>query len=172
MKNQSVGQKPAGKKWRAIFLALLSLALLAGLVATMLRASDHRVELRSALMARDHARLEKLLRDHPGLVDVELPNRSAKDTWSPLHLAACLGDPETIQILTAHKARVNARDSNGLTPLHYTVAQHRYENAEMLINKSADLNAKGRDGHTPLDLAKNLRDQRLIEMFRIRGAKE
>ena len=87
-------------------------------------------------------------------------------------MAACLSDPETIEILTRHKAKVNARDSAGLTPLHYTVAQGRYDCAEMLINKSADINAKGRDGRTPLDLAKNLRDRRMIELFRVLGAKE
>ncbi len=34
------------------------------------------------------------------------------------------------------------------------------------------MNAIGRDGRTPLDLAKTTRDKRLIDLFRIRGAKE
>ncbi len=87
-------------------------------------------------------------------------------------MAACYGDAESIEILTRYRARVNVRDANGLTPLHYSVSTSHYDCAQTLINKGADMNAKGRDGRTPLDLAKNLRDKKLIEMFRIRGAKE
>lgn len=138
----------------------------------LFKATDHRGELRGAITSHDNARLEKLLKDHPSLVDAKLPNSGAKDSWGPLHLAACVGTPETIDILCKHRARVNAKDSNGLTPLHYTVSRGRYDNAEKLINKSADMNAKGRDGRTPIDLARNLRDRRMLELFQIRGAKE
>jgi ankyrin repeat protein len=101
-----------------------------------------------------------------------LPGRASKQTWQPLHVAACFGSPETIEVLIRHHARVNAKDSTGLTPLHYTIPLSRYDSAAMLINKGADVNIKGRDGNSPLDLAKNLRDQRMVELLRIRGAKE
>jgi len=166
LKNGSVGRR------RIVAVSLVLSLVLVGVITILSRTMDHRNELRSAIDSRNNARLDQLLKKHPGLVNAELPNRSAKDTWSPLHLAACVGDPETIDVLCRHKAKVNGRDANGLTPLHYAVSRGRRDNAEKLIHKSADVNAKGRDGRTPLDLAKNLRDRRMIELFRIQGARE
>lgn len=159
-------------KQKAIVIVVLSIFVLAGLISLTLKATDHRAELRNALATHDNQRLEQLLKAHPGLIDAKLENRNPTDTWEPLHMAACVGTPEAIEILMKHKAKVNAKDANGLTPLHYTVSLSRYACAEMLINKGADMNATGRDGRTPLDLAKTTRDKRMIELFRIRGAKE
>ena len=170
--NPAPPPKSSALKQRVVAMVVIVVVALAGSMMFLLKATNHKGELQMAIQSRDHAGLEKLLKDHPGLVEAELPHRGPKDTWSPLHLAACSGDAESIEILTRHRARVTARDANGLTPLHYTVSLSHYDSAQMLINHGADINAKGRDGRTPLDLAKNLRDQKLIEMFRIRGAKE
>lgn len=173
MKNNPVApQKSLAGKQRVVAMVVLLVIALAGMTMFLMKTTDHRGELQRAIQSRDHAGLERLLKSHPRLANAELPHRGPKDIWSPLHLAACSGDAETIDILTKHHAKVNALDSNGLTPLHYTVSLSRRDCAQMLIIKSADLNAKGRDGRTPLDLAKNLRDKKLIEMFRVQGAKE
>ena len=173
MKNDRAGQgaTPVAKQ-KTIALVIVSMLAVAGFTLFALKATDHRAELRRALEMRDSARLEQLLKDHPSLVAAEIPNRGPNDTWNPLHMAACYGDNAAIEILLKHKAKVNAKDSNGLTPLHHTVALSRHESALLLINKGADMNAKGRDGRSPLELAKNTRDKRMIELFRIRGAKE
>lgn len=173
MKNDRVGLgvKP-GNKQKIVAITLVAMVALFGIVLLARKATDHRVELRQALDSRDSYRLEQLLKDHPKLVSAEIPNRGPKDTWNPLHMAAYWGNQEAIEILLRHKAKVNAKDSNGLTPLHYSVSSGRHQCVTFLINKGADLNAKGRDGRTPLDLAKNLRDKKMIELFRIRGATE
>ena len=165
-------KKATGGKGKVVSIILVSIVVLMGVFMFFRKATDHRGELRYALESRDAFRLEQLLKDHPKLVDAELPNRSPTDTWTPLHMAACYGDNQSIEILLRHKAKVNARDANGLTPLHYTVALSRYNSAQLLINKGADMNAKGRDGRSPLELAKTTRDQRMIQLFRVRGAKE
>jgi ankyrin repeat protein len=172
MKNNAgtLRESPARKQW-AVALIIVSV-LLSAMALFLLKATNHRGELRRALDHRDNERLEQLLKDHPSLVSAKLVNRNPDDTWEPLHMAACFGNNEAIEILLKHKAKVNARDANGLTPLHYTVSLSRYQSAQLLINKGADMNAKGRDGRSPLDLAKTTRDKRMIELFRIRGAKE
>lgn len=173
MKNDRAGQgaTPVAKQ-KTIALVIVSILALVGFCMFVFKATDHRRELRFALESRDNARLEQLLKDHPKLVHAELPNRGPKDTWSPLHMAACYGDTQSIEILLQHKAKVNVKDSNELTPLHHTVALSKYASAQLLINKGADINAKGRDGRSPLELAKTTRDQRMIQLFRIRGAEE
>lgn len=175
MKNNSatLPKNPSANRRAAIIATVIGSAIVLIVTALFLfRGIDQRNALRRAIQSRHHSHLEQLLKDHPGLANATFSNRGPKDKWSALHLAACFSDAETIDILTRHKAKVNARDSNGLTPLHYSVSMGRYEIAETLINKGADMNAKGRDGRTPLDLAKNLRDRKLIELLRIRGAKE
>jgi ankyrin repeat protein len=173
MKNNRAGQgKAPGDNQRLIAIIIVSFVVLTGLTMILLKATDHTVELKRALEARDAFRLEQLLKDHPKLVHADLPNRGPKDTWNPLHMAACYGDTQSVEILLRHKAKINATDANGLTPLHYTVALSRHNVAQLLINKGADMNAKGKDGRTPLELAKTTRDKRMIELFRVRGAKE
>lgn len=173
MKHNRAGQgKTSPGKQKIVAIVIVSVLALIGFTLLALKATDHRAELRNAIERRDTVRLEQLLKDHPRLVEAELPNRGPKDTWTPLHMVACYGDTEMLEILFKHKAKVNAKDSSGLTPLHHTVALSRHESAHFLINKGADMNAKGKDGRTPLDLAKTTRDKRMIELFRIRGAKE
>lgn len=159
-------------KQKTISIVIVSILAVVGFSLLVFKATDHRGELRRALAERDSFRLEQLLKDHPKLVGAEIPNRGPKDTWNPLHMAAYHGDNDSIEILLKRKAKVNAKDSSGLTPLHYVVSSGHHESVHLLINKGADMNAKGRDGRTPLDLAKNLRDKRMIELFRIRGARE
>ena len=170
--NRAVGNQSPVEKQKVIALVVIAGLALAGFILFLFKATDHRAELMRALGSRDPARLEQLLKDHPGLVEAKLPNRSPSDTWEPLHMAAWDGNNEAIELLLKHKAKVNARDANELTPLHYTVSRGRYDSAQLLINKGADMNAKGRDGRTTIELAKNLRDKRMIELFRIRGARE
>ena len=172
MKNKTTAKASSPGKQRLIAAVVSSVLILVGLIVFTLKATDHRAELREVLSTRDNVRLEQLLKAHPGLVEAKLANRNPSDTWGPLHMAACYGNPETIEILLKHKAKVNAKDANGLTPLHYTVSLSHYDCAEMLIVKGADKNATGRDGRTPLDLAKTTRDKRMIELFRVSGAKE
>lgn len=169
LKKSVVGK---GRVIAITIISIVSVLLLIGTLMWAFKATDHRRELRYALESRDSLRLEQLLKDYPKLVEAELANRGPKDTWNPLHMAACYGDNQAIEILLKHKAKVNAKDANGLTPLHYTVALSRYNSAQLLINKGADMNAKGRDGRSPLELAKNTRDKRMIELFRVRGARE
>lgn len=170
--NPAALNKSSGAKQRTVALIVISVLISVAITMAVLKKSDHRVELRYVIESRDNVRLEQLLKAHPRLVEAQLPNRNPKDLWTPLHMAACYGDLESVEILIKHKAKVNEKDSNGLTPLHWTVALDRYDSAQLLINKGADMNAKGNDGRTPIELAKLKNGKKMIELFRVRGAKE
>ena len=78
-----------------------------------------------------------------------------KDTqgWTPLHLAACLGQTKAIQDLIANKANIEARNSNGWTPLHLAAFLGQTEAIQALLNNKAALGTKDNQGYTPLHVA-------------------
>ncbi|TVY27656.1 E3 ubiquitin-protein ligase [Lachnellula hyalina] len=62
-------------------------------------------------------------------------------------------DEETVEILIAVNADVNARDEFGNTPLHEAVRWNRLVILERLIDVEADLNARNLNGDSPLHFA-------------------
>jgi uncharacterized protein len=137
------------------------------------RLTDHTAEFRRALYTRNISRVEELLRSHPALANARhMDSPDKKTDWTPLHVAANLGDPEMITVLVRHGAKVDARDSRGLTPLLWTAFAGQRAAAAELLSDGADVNARGLDGRTTLDLAKLSLDHDLIELLRERGAKE
>ena len=78
-----------------------------------------------------------------------------KDTqgWTPLHLAACLGQTEAIQDLIANKADIEAKNSNGWTPLHLAAFLGQPEAIQALLDNKAATETKDNQGYTPLHVA-------------------
>ena len=81
------------------------------------------------------------------------------------------------ELLLGNKAKVNARDNDGLTPLHYAVVFPGHKDmVELLLANKADVNAKAKNGWTPLHLArvfsgKDL-DKDVEELLRQHGGHE
>lgn len=145
------------------------------------KANDHTDEFSRALYTGNVTAVEALLDKHPSLANAghmeKMMNRRGYATvvaenWSPMHVAAFLGDPRMIKVLAQHHADPNARDKRGLTPLLWTAFGGKHEAAEALIACGADINARGLDGRTTLDLAKLSLDNDLIDLLRRQGAKE
>jgi ankyrin repeat protein len=69
-----------------------------------------------------------------------------------LHNAAGFGPVETVRDLLKAGARVDARDSRGLTPLHFALATEypSIETVRALLQAGADVNARDTTGETPL----------------------
>ena len=70
---------------------------------------------------------------------------------TPLHRASltgiCQNRKEVLTFLLEHGAKINARNSDGLTSLHVAADS---QTASFLIEHGADVNAKSADGRTPL----------------------
>jgi|FrelakmetLWP11LW_1041352.scaffolds.fasta_scaffold151569_1 hypothetical protein len=74
--------------------------------------------------------------------------------WTPLHFSAGCGKMNSLEVLLANGADVNARTNNQNTPLH-VIGFHeegskaeKEKCAEMLINAGTDIDAEDEDGNT------------------------
>ena len=72
--------------------------------------------------------------------------------YAPLHDAAIMGEPETVETLIAAGADVHAKAENGGTPLHFARSG---DVVNALIAAGADVHARGKNGATPLHLARS-----------------
>lgn len=156
------------------------LVLIAGLAAFILIRNNRKTEFRDAMLSGDLSRVESLLAKHPGLANatgMDFSNHTwgrpvITDGWTPLHLAAFLGDARMVKLLIRYHARVDVKDARGLTPLLWTAFGGKEEAAAALLDGGADINARGNDGRSTIDLAKLSLDDKLIELLSQRGAKE
>jgi ankyrin repeat protein len=160
-------------KFKKIII-LITIVVAVALFFLLRRATDHTAEFRRALYSGNISRIEDLLHSHPSLANATgMGYQDKKDIgWTPLHVAANLGDPDLVKLLVRYGAKVEARDKRGLTPLLWTAFAGRRDAAAALLSNGADINARGPDGRTTLDLAKLSLDNSLIELLRERGAKE
>jgi ankyrin repeat protein len=72
---------------------------------------------------------------------------------TPLHIAVCTGSPETVKLLIAGVADINAVNDLGNTPLHFTAPGGNPEVVQALIKAGADVHATNLAGQTPLHVA-------------------
>ena len=76
-------------------------------------------------------------------------------TWdrreTPLHRA--VGHEDTVQMLLAYGADVNAKTDEGVTPLLYAALNGHLKVVDLLIKHGADVNARGTRGNSALILA-------------------
>lgn len=99
-------------------------------------------------------------------------NKANNDGSTPLHRAADRGCFEEVVALIERGADVNAVNCFG-TPLAYAAKNGNSTIALTLLNKGADTNLIGDPiTFTPLELAQNNGKKELIDLLKIRGAKE
>ncbi len=99
------------------------------------------------------------------------PNMTTDRGGSPLDVAALLGEPEVIRLLTAAGAEVNNRSSDGSFPLHKAVL---LEDAKLrvtaLLEAGANPHVRNAEGDTPLHLAATRADTALVSLLVNAGA--
>jgi len=84
---------------------------------------------------------------------------------SALHLAAEVGDLESIRELIQHGAWVNVKDHQGESPLFYAVRGEQIEVIKALVEEyKIDMEMLNEDDENILDLVKSIGDQSLIEL--------
>jgi len=64
------------------------------------------------------------------------------------------GTVETVALLLAGGADVNAQDGDGQTPLHWAASNALNDVVNLLLERGADINARDKYGNTPLQEAK------------------
>ena len=72
---------------------------------------------------------------------------------TPLHYAATVGTPQSIQLLLTAGANITARNYGGHTPLHSAAQSGTPENIQALLAAGSDVTARGKTGDTPLHKA-------------------
>ncbi|WP_263360020.1 ankyrin repeat domain-containing protein [Acidicapsa ligni] len=100
-------------------------------------------------------------------------NALSGDGWTPLHLAAAFGTPETVQVLLANGASVATVSKNAQKnqPLHAALALGRNaETVRLLLEAGADPNATQTGGYTALFSAAGANRTDLVELLTAHGA--
>jgi ankyrin repeat protein len=64
-----------------------------------------------------------------------------KNGWTPLHYAATGPNAETVKIMLAYGARINARSPNGTTPLMMAAQYGTEATVKLLLKEGADMDA-------------------------------
>lgn len=116
----------------------------------------------------DVLRLEDILTANPASV-----HSFSGDGWTPLHLAAAFGTPESVDLLLQHGAPVDAVSKNPQRnqPLHAALALGRNpETVRLLLAHGADPNATQVGGFTPLFSAAGANRRDLAELLIEHGA--
>ncbi len=136
------------------------------------------------LQAVGHGDLEKvkaLLMGNPELVF----SRVYK-VWTHLHVAACNGHKDIVELLLANNADVNAKDkifvsdmprvfpstAGDSTPLHFAAFFGHIDVSKILLANQAEVNAKNSDGKTPLGQALLFPRRDVAELLRQHGGHE
>lgn len=58
-----------------------------------------------------------------------------------------------------------AQDDEGITPLHFAVLSNSLEIVELLYTAGANLDCETDEGESPLDLAKELKNKKMIALL-------
>ena len=97
----------------------------------------------AAVRSRDRATLATLLAADPAIVQLADAGGS-----TPLHHAAGFGTLESLELLIAKGADVNAKNRRGSTPLFWAI--HDEAKVRALIARGATINVKQIEGRTPV----------------------
>jgi len=84
--------------------------------------------------------------------------------------AADKGHLDVVKALAAHRARLDAQDSRGLSALHLSAANRDEEMVRTLISLKANVNVASPQGYTPLMDAAHYGDERIVRLLLEAGA--
>jgi len=116
-------------------------------VVSVLLAARNDLDVFEASATGQTARVEALIKQDRSLV-----NAFAVDGFYPLGLAVFFQHPETVKVLLAAGADVNAQARNAMKvrPIHAAAATAQLEALRMLVERGADVNARQQAGFTAL----------------------
>ncbi|CDK24680.1 unnamed protein product [Kuraishia capsulata CBS 1993] len=104
----------------------------------------------------------------PKKFDIDIDDMVDGGGWTPLHVAASVGNIEVLELLLAHtpKPDVNQQTSGGQTPLHFAVSKNLPQIAEVLVCKAgASTRLKDKLGQYPIHRAASIGSLRLLKLL-------
>ncbi|XP_056449983.1 rabankyrin-5 isoform X1 [Gadus chalcogrammus] len=124
------------------------------------RAIDENNEVSSCFLIRSGCDVNSPRRPGPnGEGDEE-----ARDGQTPLHLAGCWGQEETVQCLLEFGANVNTQDAEGRAPIHVAISNQHSVIIQLLISHpDIRLNTRDRQGMTPFACAMTHKNNKAAE---------
>ncbi|MCC2646799.1 MAG: hypothetical protein K0R02_864 [Rickettsiaceae bacterium] len=105
------------------------------------------------------------------LLILEGADISAQDANNdtPLSLACANGNISVVKKLLDAQADINSHNNQGDTPLHIAVKNHNYSVVQELLKRECLIKAKNSEGKTAQDLAHELQDGALMDIFASTG---
>ena len=101
---------------------------------------------------------------------VKLNSLDSLHRSTPLHWAAGAGKVNTMEMLIARGATIDARSESDATPLHQAVLRNHPEAVKLLLNNNANVNLKNKSGYTPLDYATANKRTEITKLLKLAGA--
>lgn len=98
------------------------------------------------------------------------PTAAEAAAYTGLHAAAQKGDVAKIERLSAAKADLNARDSNGRTPLHVASFARQRDAIRALVKAGADINLLDKDRYDGVTIASVADDEETLHVLLASGA--
>jgi tetratricopeptide (TPR) repeat protein len=95
-----------------------------------------------------------------------------QEGYTPLQVAATLGNKKLVAFLVAKGADVNNKAKNGMSVLHDASAAGVVENVEFFISRGAEVNALDAKGNTPYDYATSQEIKDMINKYGGKSGKD
>lgn len=110
---------------------------------------------------------EKLQKFFKKTTIIDVPSEYGK---TPLHSACIRGSRNAVDLLLDLGANINATDIEGNSCLHFVVEKNNVHLLKKLLVRGADKTMRNKEGKLPLDLAKERRNNEMIEVLSAKGS--
>lgn len=99
--------------------------------------------------------------------EIEIDDFVDESGWTPLHIAASIGNLEVLQLLLSHEPKpdVNLQTNNGSTPVHLATSKKHFDIVKELVNNGASVRIKDKKSQYPLHRAAAVGSLPLVEFL-------
>ena len=120
----------------------------------------------------DTALMMACLKGHLAIAKLLVANGAqiSQSGWTPLHYAAFEGRTEVVRYLLEKGADKDAPAPNGFTALMLAARGGHIDTARLLLYEDADLTVRGPKGETALGIARERKNQEIVDLLRRAGA--
>ncbi|GMM38695.1 Nas6 protein [Saccharomycopsis crataegensis] len=103
--------------------------------------------------------------------EIEIDDLVDDAGWTPLHIAAALGNLEIIELLITHdpEPTINQQTNAGQTVLHLSASKNLYETTAYFLKHGASARVKDKKGQYPIFRAASIGSIRLVELLCTEG---